>query len=447
MSIPTKIWNLLEALSPSFTRPTFARFMLLTLASIITAGSRTVDNLVRTLRGLLPGHRSSYHRVFSKRCWAGLGVGRCLATLIIARLAGDGIVHLAGDDTVDEHRGVKVYGKDCHRDPIRSSKTHTTFKWGHKWVVLSILVRLPFAKRPWALPVLMALYRSPKSDEKLGKRHKTPAEIMQSLLAVMIRWFPERRFRVSLDGGFATHELADFACRHQHHLTLVSRFYAKANLYESPPPRRPGTQGRPRKKGAKLPSPAEVVAKSRPLRMTVRWYGGELRRVEIVSAVAHWYRMGKGLVPVRWVFVKDLTGTHRDEYFFTTDLSLIPKIIIETYTERWSIEVTFEESRAYLGFGTTRCRTKNSVLREAPSLLALYSLVTLLYVEVVAPKEPKPLIMWSGKTSVTFSDAVTATRRWLWENWVFENAGTHEAFSKLTPTMRHIILDGLASTA
>ncbi len=59
------------------------------------------------------------------------------------------------------------------------------------------------------------------------------------------------------------------------------------------------------------------------------------------------------LVEIRWVFVHDLTGTHRDDYFFTTDISLSPKAIIEIYTGRWSIETMFQEKRAYLGLETT----------------------------------------------------------------------------------------------
>ncbi len=56
--------------------------------------------------------------------------------------------------------------------------------------------------------------------------------------------------------------------------------------------------------------------------MTVSWYGGGKRRVGTVSRAGHWYKGGDGLVPLRWVFVRDLTGTHRDEYFFTTDMML-----------------------------------------------------------------------------------------------------------------------------
>ena len=48
-------------------------------------------------------------------------------------------MRLCGDDTVDEHRGKKVYGKGCHRDAVRSPHSFTAYRWGHKWVVLAIL--------------------------------------------------------------------------------------------------------------------------------------------------------------------------------------------------------------------------------------------------------------------------------------------------------------------
>jgi hypothetical protein len=37
-----------------------------------------------------------------------------------------------------------------------------------------VLVRFPFTRRQWALPLLVALYRSEKDNQKAGRRHKTP---------------------------------------------------------------------------------------------------------------------------------------------------------------------------------------------------------------------------------------------------------------------------------
>ena len=118
-----------------------------------------------------PGPRrpSSFHSVLSRRRWSTLALARILARFILDHWVPDGPVYLAGDDTVDEHRGAKVYGKGCHRDPVRSTHSYTAYRWGHKWVVLAILVSFPFATRPWALPVLVALYRSPEKAARPGQ--------------------------------------------------------------------------------------------------------------------------------------------------------------------------------------------------------------------------------------------------------------------------------------
>jgi len=265
---------------------------------------------------------------------------------------------------------------------------------------------------------------------------------------VLLRWFPDRHFIFAGDGTYGTHALARFAHRHRRHLTLVSRFYPDANLYAPPPlVRRQGKPGRPRKKGPKQPSPQEVVAQAKRRRLTVPWYGGRTREVEIVTGTGYWYKGGEGLVPLRWVFVHDLTGTHRDEYFFTTDPALLPKQIIEAYTGRWSIETTFQEMRAYLGLETTRGRTEATVLRVAPGLFGLFSVVALLYAMLPTRQTRGPQVTWPGKRNVTFSDAITAVRRWLWVEWVFVTCGQRVAFSKLSRPLRAMLLYALAPAA
>src|SRR5438270_3343626 len=156
----------LSSFAPVFHHPTYQRFLVLLIAAVLTTGRRTVSNLLRTAGELAPGHPSSYHRVLSRRRWSSLRLARILAGFILDRWAPDGTISVVGDDTVDEHRGAKVYGKGCHRDPVRSTHSYTAFRWGHKWVVLAILVRFPFATRAWALPVLTALYRSPEKAAK-----------------------------------------------------------------------------------------------------------------------------------------------------------------------------------------------------------------------------------------------------------------------------------------
>jgi hypothetical protein len=474
--IPSFAHPLLDEFAIVFFHPTYQRFLLLTIAAILTTGRRTVSNLLRTVGDLRHGDPSSYQHVLSMRHWSTMALARILIRFIFDHYVGEGPVLLAGDDTVDEHPGVKVYGKGRHRDPVRSTHSYTAFRWGHKWVVLAILVRFPFATRPWALPVLVALYRSEAKDSppcpkakkvkakakrrartrvelsrdasgRVIRRHKTPAELMRQLLAVLIRWFPDRQFVLAADGGYAAHALARFAQRHQSHVSLVSLFYPDANLYEPPPPVVGKTNGRPRKKGHKLPSPQVVVGESPRERLEVSWYGGGRREVEVVRGTGHWYKGGDGLVPLTWVYVHDLTGTHRDIYLFSTDVAMATRTIIETYTGRWSIETTFEECRAYLGLETTRGHSQRTVLRAAPCLFGLYSVVSLLYAAVPGRESIGPVVTYRGKVGIAFSDAITVVRRQLWREGVFEAHGQSGVFQKLPEPLRSLLLSALAPAA
>jgi hypothetical protein len=444
---PSALRLLLQALGDAFTWPTYHRFVVLLLAALLTTGNHTIFNLLRTVGPLAAGHPSSYHRVFSRSPWSMWRLARRLMEWVIQHFVPDGPISLVGDDTVDEHRGKKVFGKGRHRDAVRSSHSYTAFRYGHKWVVLAVLVPFPFTSRPWALPVLVVLYQN--KDKSGKRRHKTPSQQMRQMLKVLLHWFPERSFVFAGDGGFGTHELARTAAKRPARLTLISRFYADANLY-APPPVRTGRKGagRPRVKGVKLPSPEKVVTGSRcRQRLNVAWYGGGRRDVEVVTGTGHWYKAGEGLVKVLWVFVHDLTGTHRDEYFFTTDVRLTGKQVIEYFTGRWSIETTFQEMRAYLGLETTRGRKKDTVLRMAPCLFGLYTVVAILFAQMPARYRRVRVIDWVGKNDVTFSDAITAVRRWLWQEWVFAIPGHHVAFSKLRRPFQAMLLYALAPAA
>jgi hypothetical protein len=439
---PDEAAPLFGALAPAFSAPTFRRFAALLLSALLTVGRRTIANLLRTLGRLAPGHRTSYQRVLSHAQWSGLRLACLLTRFLLRHLVPTGRVSLVGDDTVDGHKGKHVYGKARHRDPVRSSHSYTAWRYGHKWVVLAVLVRFPFARRPWALPVLVTLYRSAEADRRRHRPHRTPAQLMKALLRLVLLWFPQRTFLFVGDAGYGTHEMARFCYHHHARLTLVSKLSAKANLYEPPPPY--AGHGRPRVKGRALPKPCQVVAPARRQRCVVAWYGGGRRRVETVSGTGQWYKSGHGLVPIRWVFAHDLTGTHRDEYFFTTDACRLPVAVVGDYTGRWNIETTFEELRAHLGLETTHGWCQQTVLRAAPCLFGLYTVVALLYQALPGAKRGGG-VAWPGKVGITFSDALATVRRWLWEEWVFPQASGGSVMQKIPKELREIILTGLAT--
>jgi hypothetical protein len=442
--LPDEAAPLLEALAPHFTRPTGRRFALLMVAAILAQGRHTVANLLRTLGRLAPGHRTTYQRVLSRAPWSGPRLGCALAGFILAHLVPDGPVLLVGDDTVDSHPGRMVYGKARHRDPVRSSHAYTAWKYGHRWVVLAILVRFPFAPRPWALPVLVDLYRSEEEDRRRNRPHRTPAQLMCRLLRLLMIRCPGRRFAFVGDSAYGTHEVARFAHRHRGRLDLVSKLHPEANLFEPPPPY--GGKGRPRVKGDRRPKPRAAVAAAAPRQVvSVGWYGGS-RRVEVVTGTGHWYQAGNGLVPIRWVFVHDLDGTHRDEYFYTTDPELDPAGIVTRYARRWSIECTFQECRAHLRAETTRGWCRRTVLRATPCLFGLYSVVALLYHDLPESKRAGA-VSWPGKAGTSFSDALGSVRLWIWAEGVFPRAGARSGLEKLPGPLREVLQVALAPAA
>jgi len=448
LSLPRMAQPLLSRFSVVFTKPTFQRAMVLFVGFVLTMGRHTVARSWWTVRSVASGYFGNYHRVFSRARWSLWVAARVLATIVLELVPPDQKVICAVDDTCMQHRGEKVYGKGRHRDPCRSTCTHNVWIWGHQWVVLAINVNFPFATRPWALPVLAALYRSKELDAKEGREHKTPITLARQLMATLMHWFPDRQFILLGDGHYASHEMARFCWRHRRQLTLVSLLHPRAHLCAAPKPRHKGQMGRRRIRGKKLPHPRDVVDKAKRKRSSVTWYGGKKRRVEFVSQTAHWYKATEGLVPIRWVFVHDLQGTHKDNYLYSTDPKLSASRIISLYTARWSIEVTFQETKQQLGLATPRNRKEKSVLRTVPCLLALYSLVSILFHRQHTSRPAKPSCFpWYTKSEVTFSDALGGVRRLLWEQTVFSEADQHDALKKLPRTLRETLLNQLSRAA
>src|SRR5215203_3245160 len=104
MILPLEAHPLFNALVFNFTSPAYQRLSALLVGAILTTGRRTVANVLRTLRHLAPGHRTSYQRVLSRAPWSGIALGCALARFLLRHFAPGGTVTLIGDDTVDGHK-------------------------------------------------------------------------------------------------------------------------------------------------------------------------------------------------------------------------------------------------------------------------------------------------------------------------------------------------------
>lgn len=408
---------------PAFTRPTFEHFTVLLRGALLARGPRTVSNC---LRAAWPwarhAHFTTYENLLRRARYSLCFLGALLFRQVRTLVPQNATLELAVDETLVRRYGVQIPGIGMHRDAVRSSHGYRIATPGHKWVVVSVVVTLPFMARRMALPVACALYTPPKPAKrncrgKLRERHHTPLSIALTLIKLVAGWAGERDVRVLGDGAYATHAWADAlqtqsACRRLRRVRLVSRLRLDASLYGDPPVY--SGIGRPRKKGQRLPSPQEVAADpaTRWYTATVAWYGATRKRVQWCVGEGRWYKCGNLAKKIYWVLVRDPEGKRDDAVLMTTDERLSPTRIIEAFVRRWALEVTFEEARRELGLETLRNWSPAAVRRSVPLGLGLYALVVVWFARhVKAPEKCKQSMPWYEKPAVTFSDMLAAARR------------------------------------
>ena len=235
----------------------------------------------------------NYHRVLNRAAWSGRAAARVLLGLLLDAFVPKGPVILGIDDTIERRRGKRIRAKGIYRDPVRSSHGHFVKASGLRWLSLMLLVPIPWAGRVWALPFLTALAPSERYSREHRKRHKKLTDWARQLVLQARRWMPKRPLVLVADSSFAALELLATLVRHG--VICVTRLRLDAALYKPAPPRRPGTIGRPRTKGARLPSLAEVLTDTAtPWQRVIvpGWYGEGDRLVEICSGSAVWHHAG-----------------------------------------------------------------------------------------------------------------------------------------------------------
>src|SRR3954465_6648107 len=249
-TLPTKMVQALAPFAPLFSKRVWQHAQVLLAGAILAPGTRTVSSALRAM-GLDQEKRfHRYHRVLSRACWSSREAGRVLLGLLVEAFVPDGPLVLGVDETLERRRGKKIAAKGIYRDPVRSSHGHFVKTSALRWVCVTLLTPIPWAKRVWALPFLSALAPSERYVKEQGERHKKITEWAWQLLLLVRRWYPEREIVAVADGGYASLKLLD-RCRRlkKKPITFITRLRLDAALYEPAPPRRPHQMGRSRLKG------------------------------------------------------------------------------------------------------------------------------------------------------------------------------------------------------
>jgi DDE superfamily endonuclease len=416
MSLSQPIVTVLQAFESAFSQPTWSKVPVLIVGTLFAQGRRTVAAALRQTGLSEALHFSLYHHVLNRARWSALELSRRLLSLLVRTfVAVGGALTFGIDETLERRWGRRLNKRGHYRDPLASSQQHSVATGGVRWIVLTLVITPPWTPRSWALPVLSVPAPTPEVSQRLGLRHKTVPHRARQMILLMRRWLPAVEMTVLGDQTYSVHELGEACARWG--VRLVAPLRMDAALYMAASPRRPGTKGRPRMKGKRLPKLAQVLKATQTSWQRVRWYNGRRRELDVTRGTAVWYRIGQPVLPSRWVLVRDPTGRMDPRAYFSTCPNDQPRALVQPFVNRWTIETTLEESRAHLGLETQRQWSDRAIERTTPCLLGLYSVVALLaHARHPDGKGPVQTTAWYAKSRATVADVLAAVRHHLWSD-------------------------------
>ena len=441
--IPATLQGILSSFSGCFTQPSFENFVAMVSGWILCQGRHCISRVIQVAGGSgRRKHFSTLYRFFSRGRWCVDDVSHVLFGLLLRWLPTD--IEALIDDTLCHRSGPRIFGGGMHHDASRSTYGRGTasgamkfFAFGQNWVVLALRITLPRDKsRGISVPIQFRLYPSKRYCPKGQYRKRT--ELALELVRLLETWIPpESRLFVMGD--------AEYACR-----TIVRRLAAtttfigpvamNAALYA--PAAAYSGRGRPRKKGRRLRSPRQLATKGSGAwkRVTIAAYG---RKVKVLVKVRSclWYTVA-GTRIVKMVVTRDPTGRIEDRAYFGTDPDMSAEELLQRYSRRWMIEVSFRDAKQHLGLedpqnGWGRRKKKRrsqkkrpgpqprgrrgeiATLHTLPFAFMAYAVVVLWYLQNGQDRRDirracKRMPWYRSKDTPSFNDMLVAIRRETW---------------------------------
>ena len=425
LSLPIAFTSVIGIFSPVFSRPVWPHVNVLLTGAVLAPGQRTVTARLQIMGRSAASDFQTYHRGLHRAVWSPLTASRLLLRLVVAVCIPRGVVIFGRDDPIERRRGDQIHATGLDRDPVRSSHAQVVNVSGLRWLACMGLTPLSWANRVWAWPFLTVLCPSERFDEPRGRRHQTLTERAWQMMRLVVRWLPGRELACVADSRLAALERLD-QVKTWPRARVSTRLRLDAALDDPPPPREPGTTGRPRLKGQRRPTLAAVLAdeKTHWTALIVEpWYGEGPREVEVATDTAVWYHAGNPPVAIRWVLIRDPKQAFDPQALRSTHPAHTPAQMLPWCVRRWTLEVTFEDARAHLGLDTQRQWNDRAMARTTPALLRLYSIITLTAHRLIDQGATRVRrTAWDRQTHPTVSDAMALVRRQWWDHLHFSTS-------------------------
>jgi hypothetical protein len=212
--------------APLFSKPVWNHARTLAIGAILTTGKRTVTSALRVM-GLRDEERfTNFQRVLNRAKRNTLQGAKIVLGLLIRLVPASLPLIILVDETIERRKGKKIKAKGCYRDSVRSTQ---------KKVIHC------------------------SCNKANGKRHKTTVDWTRQMIMQVRRWLPYRAIVLVGDGAYAAVSLALCCAGFSVPVALVARFRLDASLYDFPPPKQPGKQGK-KQRSLLARSPSNVTS-------------------------------------------------------------------------------------------------------------------------------------------------------------------------------------------
>jgi len=372
-----------------FTTPSEQTFAVLAYGWAVSSGERQTITTYLWLTGATSvKHFSCYYRFLGGalyearwRLWA--RIIRSAAQWVPV----DTPIVLMVDDSTKKKAGCQIEGVAHYRNGAGSARQEYRTLRGLNFVWGQMRVPVPgWPEKQVSVPIGLSLYLKEEQARKLHVPYQTRSALAREIMDFVAAQLPTRRIRVLGDGGYAT---KDTLRQLPATVDVVSRMLITGKLYAPPPLRTTPRRGCPPKIGALRGSP-KTLAHNRS--------GWQPHPTEAGALVQAWTGLWHTVLPGRLIQVvvvrrpqrhrRHLPGQRKPlppvEALFTTDLTLSLDAILAQYRERWAVEITIRDSKAFAGFGHDQCRKRERVVGANTLRLVLAAARTLWFVEHTA---------------------------------------------------------------
>jgi hypothetical protein len=187
--------------APVFRQEVFGTFRQMVVAWTVCLGRRSISRVWETTGKSEKQDHAAAFRLFSQAVWNWDEVCRILLLAILEKLVPGMRLWVVVDDTLCHKRGAKVAFGGIFLDAVLSTKRHKVFRFGNNWVMLGIVIELPFRKnRHFCLPSMWRVYE--KRGTKTKQEHRTKSRLAAEMVALLATWVGDRQIMVVADSAY-----------------------------------------------------------------------------------------------------------------------------------------------------------------------------------------------------------------------------------------------------